>query len=187
MNTLRTHWYIISICVLGGILFYAVHQEWLFFFCTHRFSSKFCDLTTNNGTCAEKSTASAARKKAALIFWRHDRWAKETVELVWPTDTAQALTYLLNNWCTLLDEEHITEQKITVQSVLLANNGTQALISFDRTPFAKESSNVRQMATTEKVYSKLFAKMALLLPTLSFWFAINPCAIIILILSTPGL
>ncbi len=133
-------WLIASICVLGGALFYAVHQEWLFFFCTHRWAPKFCALTTNNGTCAEESTMSAARKKAVLMFWRHDRWAKETVELVWPADTAQALTYLLNSWFIVLDEEHITEQKITVQSVLLANNNTQALISFDRTPFAKESS-----------------------------------------------
>jgi hypothetical protein len=139
MKNSRTRWLFIltATCVLGGALFYAIHQEWLFFFCTH----KLCSVQygfSGNGDTGDHSVA--ARKKAVLIFWHHDRWTKETIELVWPADTAQALTYLLNSWFTLLDEEHITEQKVAVQSVLLANEGTQALISFDRSPFAKESS-----------------------------------------------
>ena len=137
MNNTRAYWYGASICLLGGVLFYALHQDWLLFFCSHRWAPKLCTMSSR-GT--DKHGAHAARRKATLIFWHHDRWEKEMVDLVWPTDTAQAITYLLNSWLTLLDEEHITEQKITVQSVLLANNGTQALISFDRTPLAKESS-----------------------------------------------
>ncbi|MDZ4131118.1 MAG: hypothetical protein U1E02_44140 [Hydrogenophaga sp.] len=140
MNNINGHsrWFIIlaGICVIGGALFYAIHQEWLFFFCTH----KFCANTMQSASRAGESLSVAARKKAALIFWRHDRWAKESQELVWPADKAQALTYLLNSWFTLLDEEHVTEQKVTVQTVLMAHEDKQALISFDRIPFAKESS-----------------------------------------------
>lgn len=130
----RWHLIIIGACVIGGALFYAINQEWLFFFCARTPS------TITKGGTAKESTSVASRKKVSLIFWRHDRWAKETVELVWPADTAQALTYLLNSWLSLLDEEQVLGQKITVQSVLLAHNGTQALISFDHSPFAKESS-----------------------------------------------
>ncbi len=135
---IRSHLLIIlaSTCILGGALFYAIHQEWLFFFCPHTSCIKSQKSAADNG----ESFSVAARKKAVLLFWRHDRWTKEQQDLVWPADKAQAITYLLNSWFTLLAEEQITEQKVTVQTVLLANNGTQALISFDRNPFAKESS-----------------------------------------------
>lgn len=125
-----------GICILGGALFYAIHQEWLFFFCPH----SACTTRKKNDALSGESFSIAARKKVVLLFWRHDRWAKEQQDLVWPADKAQALTYLLNSWFTLLAEEQITEQKVTVQTVLLANNGTQALLSFDRNPLTKESS-----------------------------------------------
>lgn len=146
-NPTRSRFLIIlgSICILGGILFYAIHQEWLFLFCPHT----SCTNRHQGAELSGESYSIAARKKAVLLFWQHDRWTKEQQDLVWPADKAQAITYLLNSWFTLLAEEQITEQKITVQTVLLANNGTQALISFDRNPLAKESSTFNKWLLLE--------------------------------------
>jgi hypothetical protein len=130
-NQTRRYIFIVSACLVGGILFYAINREWLFFFCAH---------TRNAEQLCKENCSVAARKKVSLLFWRHDRWARETAELVWPKDTAQALMYLTNSWLELLDEEQVLGQKITVQSVLLADNDAQALISFDHNPFSKESS-----------------------------------------------
>lgn len=136
---------LIALGVGGGALFYALHQEWLVIWYARPYNAYE---SVSNST-ENASQVIAARKKVSLIFWKNERWTQESQELVWPTDKAQALTYLLNSWCALLEEEHISDQKITVQSVLLANGGTQALISFDRIPFAKESATITKWLLLE--------------------------------------
>ena len=61
-------------------------------------------------------------------------------ELLWPSNPADAVRYLINSWLTLLDEEQVMNKKVAVQSVILTNSDKHALVSLDRTPFDNQLS-----------------------------------------------
>ena len=82
----------------------------------------------------------AQKKQVTLFYWHQGTWHKEKTELLWPSDPADAVHYLINSWLTLLDEEHVMNKKVAVQSVILTNAHKHALVSLDRFPFDSQKS-----------------------------------------------
>ena len=78
---------------------------------------------------------SISKKRVTLFFWHNDTWNKEEIDLIWSTDTAKTVHYLINSWLTLLEEEDIQEKRVALQSVAIHDQ--KAYISFDRNPLDK--------------------------------------------------
>ncbi|HZW61067.1 MAG TPA: hypothetical protein VFF04_02480, partial [Candidatus Babeliales bacterium] len=44
----------------------------------------------------------------------------------------------INSWLSLLDEEHIMDSKVMLQTAILSQSGQEAFLSFDRNPLPAE-------------------------------------------------
>jgi hypothetical protein len=137
MKTLRLIFTIIL--SLGiGMLLYTWHRGWIVIKLP----------ATQQVTHQEEPTQKNLKKNVMLSYWHNDKWQRENVELIWTTDTAKTIEYLLNNWLSLLDEEQVIDKKITIQSVALTQSN-YAYISFDRNPFNKEQTTFEKLQWIE--------------------------------------
>lgn len=121
--------YIIGIVTfLSGLFFFCIYQELLII----HFG------TLQKQTLTQKSQSQ--RKTIDLYFWKHEEWKKESVDIMWSEDSTKTLSYIVNQWLNLLDEEGILNKKVTVQHVALNQAKNTAYLSFDRYPLNKEAS-----------------------------------------------
>lgn len=130
MNT-KKNFILSSICALGGALFYAMHQGWIIV--------NIPTITTGQLTkpvCIPQVT----KKTVTLYFWRHETWHHETTQLVWTEHEAQNISYLINSWLSLLDDEKITSKKISLQTAMFNQSGNELYLSFDHALFSKEAT-----------------------------------------------
>ena len=127
-------------CGTLGMLYFAYNQGWILI----RTSSYDTEIeqTVNN--------LRAKKKPVSLIFWHHDKWNTESVDILETNDKAQTIHYLINSWLTLLDEDNIMTKKVTLQSSLISSNG-QIYLSFDRNPFDENSSTHEKWMWTESL------------------------------------
>jgi len=125
-------------CFTLGTLFLAYYQGWIIM----RYPAQKTEV-------AQTSASFRARKKKVnLIFWYHDKWNIETVDILETNDQAQTLQHLINSWLTLLDEEQIMSKKVTLQSASL---DTTAYLSFDRNPFDEQSTTHQKWLWVESL------------------------------------
>jgi len=124
--------------LLAGALFYGLYHEFI--------------IIRNPWTPADHHNGLGGHKKTVqLLYWAHDKWQQEPVEIVEMNDKAESLKRLINAWLTLLDEEGITEHKISVQTALLSSHEDELFLSFDRNPFAKQSATWAKLAFIEGI------------------------------------
>jgi hypothetical protein len=97
----------------------------------------------------------STKKTLSLYFFKHDRWNKEQVDIVWDHDEARRIQILINALLTLLEEEQIVSKKSSVQSVALNERKTYAYISFDRSFLDKETSTSTKMMIIESILKTL--------------------------------
>lgn len=83
----------------------------------------------------QKNNTNAHKKEIVLSFWKHETWLTEKHAILWSHDTAQNITLLLTALLNVLDDEHILDKKIRIESVCLSPSKQDAYISFDHTLF----------------------------------------------------
>ena len=132
----------VSICsgLLGLILFAYAHNIIII---RYPFSSSHLDTTTHLPTIT--------KKKVTLHYWHNNSWNNEETELLWSSDKAENIRYLINNLLALMHEEEALSKKITCESVMLCPTGNEAFLSLDRNPFCKESSTFEKWMIIESI------------------------------------
>jgi hypothetical protein len=121
------------------MLFLALQRDWIII----RLPSFKKELTQQHN---------AEKKSVKLFFWKHDRWTQEGVEVIWvDNDMGQTTKYLIDRWLTWLDEERLTERKVSLQSVMITPNNQEAMLSFDRSPFPTEWTTYEQWMWIESL------------------------------------
>lgn len=95
------------------------------------------------------------RRCVTLYYWHHDKWMHETVDIIWSTQKDVSIKHLVDSWLTLMDEERLMEKKVSLQSVMLAPSDQEAYLSFDRNPFAAESSTYDKWMWVESLLKTL--------------------------------
>ena len=118
-----------------GTLFFALYQEWIIIRYPWRTKLHQQHLHT--------------KKTAPLTFWHNGAWHTETQELIWSESVAHNVQYLVTSWLTLLQEEEVTDKKITLQSAALSPSGQEAYLSFDRNLLPKECSSYEKWMRIE--------------------------------------
>ena len=88
-------------------------------------------------TARDNSTA----KKFNLYYPKGDVFANELVSIIWKDNgPSENIKHLLNNWLTLLQEEHVLNKSVLVEDVAISSVGQEAYISFDRSLLMSEWS-----------------------------------------------
>lgn len=114
-----------SICLIFGLIFFAYMQEIIII------RRPLFSIDSASGAATDK-------KEIMLSFWHNHTWHQEKKELLWYEDIGTNVQNLINNLLTLLEEEHITRTKVSVQSVLITPSGRTAYVSFDHAPWTQE-------------------------------------------------
>lgn len=131
-------------CFIVGLLFFAVNQEWIVIRSFTRSSQ------VENTLNKLRST----KKQMTVSFWHQGKWNTEALEIITTADPAQTAQALVTAWLSLLDEEKITTNKISLQSALMSTHG-QLYLSFDRSPFEDSSSTYDKWMWTESLLRTL--------------------------------
>ncbi len=117
---------LLALSFASGAIFFLLYHEWLI-------------IRFNPGTrTSQEETAPIQKKTVRLHFFNNNKWNNEETELLWSTDVAQNILFLSNRWLSILDEEDLSEKKITVQSVTVSASEQEAYLSFDQHPFESE-------------------------------------------------
>lgn len=88
----------------------------------------------------ELTTSAIMQKKQITQHYFHgNKWKTEKQEMLWQESTEKNIFHLINAWLALLDEEHITAKKTTLQSALVAPSGT-VYLSFDHNILGRQET-----------------------------------------------
>lgn len=119
-----------AFCFLTGILFFAYHRHIIIF-----------NIPTFRKLAIKPTEQSVPvlKKKMKIFFWYQEEWRREDVGLLEYDDIAKTLQCLVSAWLNVLDDHNLNQKQLSVQSVAFSIQH-EALISFDRNPFCKESS-----------------------------------------------
>ncbi|MBP6892410.1 hypothetical protein KBB68_02405 [Candidatus Babeliales bacterium] len=142
MNNLKLIF--ISITLLFcGIFFFLYQESWI-----------IINLPSNN--IAQPKTLNAIQPKDAILWiFKDETLKKETTEIIFSNDHVQTIKQLLNHWLTTLEEEHIIDKQITVQSVILSSSGQDAFICFQENFLNKQASCFTKMMILESMLKTL--------------------------------
>jgi hypothetical protein len=127
----------IGCCI--ALLFLALQREWII-------------VQLPSWKTTQDNTAHSCMKQSVKLFWHQDRWASEPVEIIASqTNPAHTVKNLIDRWLTWLDEERLTDRKISLQSALATPDGTTIMLSFDRSPFGTENSTAQKLSWVESL------------------------------------
>lgn len=132
----------IIICMVTfslGMLLVSIHNDWIMF----RFPSYVAEVENYINAIA------VPKKEVQLWYWHNNQWHNEKTNLIWQPSKTHQIQYLINTWLTFLDEEHIMDKKVSLQTVLLASSDQEALLSFDRMPLDPQSSTFNKWMWVE--------------------------------------
>lgn len=141
------YYYLILTSLLFALFFYALNNNIIIF------RSPF----TQNLESTLFQNRLITKKTIPLWYWHNERWNKEETEIIWDQDEAKTVQHILNAWLTMLDEEAITPQKISLQSVAITVSGNEAVLSFDQSLFNQESPILQKLYIIESLLKTLRA------------------------------
>jgi hypothetical protein len=110
-----------GISLLIGMLFFGWHNELIIF------RSPFNRIIH---AIPDQSTT----KKIVLSYWHNNQWHTEENKIIWSDDPMHNVTYLVNNWLSLITEIHNLSPQIKLQSALIGISGYDLYLSFDTNP-----------------------------------------------------
>lgn len=139
------HYLIISSAMLLiGMLFYGIYNDLILI------RLPFAQLSAPFHTQTNRKTIN-------LTYWNGTKWIAEEKEILFSSAIARTLQELITSWLTLLEEDRRTMKKVSLQSALIDQAGTEAFISFDRNPLAKEQSTLDKLLWLEGLLNTIRA------------------------------
>ncbi len=129
----RTYLFICIICALFGSLFFAFYNEWIVI---RKTASKHSTAPTKKP---------ATKKDVVLTFWHNNTWHTETQTIIWTDNKEKNLTYLVNNWLSVINENNTVHKKTVLQAAKLAPSSYDAYISFDGNPLPQNYATVEKL------------------------------------------
>lgn len=127
-----------------GIIFFLLYQEWL-----------IIHFSLGRKSYQSESSKQFEKKHLGLYFWKHNRWHKEEIEILWSQNKVETLTHIVNRWLSVADEEEALPKRVGLQNVLLSESENNVYFSFDQNPFSKESSTYEKYMIIEGILKTL--------------------------------
>jgi hypothetical protein len=135
---------LLTLIFLGcGMLIFALTRGWIVI----KFPEKY-------NYIQNYSSLPMSKKSVKLYFWHNNKWQHETIQLIWSQDLSKNLEYLINNWLSLLDDEHIIDKKVMLQTALLTQSNS-AYLSFDRSLFGKEDTTHQKLLLLQGLFKTI--------------------------------
>src|SRR3990172_7250927 len=136
MNLSRQYIIISSASFVTALLFFVVYNQWIIF---------RAPWWKNN---LVNSSSLIQKKQVVHHYFHGDKWKAEKQETLWADSAEKNIFHLINAWLSLLDEEHVTIKKTTLQSALVTTSGC-AYLSFDHNILGKEETIFKKWMVIE--------------------------------------
>lgn len=137
----KTYLSISCIVFLLGTLFYAYYHEYII-------------LNFKKQLSSPHKQESSAKQKVTLYWWKNG-WKSDVMQLLLNQNICHDAQLIIGNWLETALDEQILGKKITAQSAMVSADHQQLYISFDRTPFGKESSTFEKWMIIEGILKTL--------------------------------
>lgn len=127
---------IIIACFAIGLLFHAYQKEWLILLLPHQsaeIDNTFKQINTN-----------FSQKKVILFFWKHEKWQKEHITIIWSNDIAYNIKIITNNWLMLLEDEKLIDTDIQLLSAVITPN-KELFLSFNKNLYHPQDSTYKKI------------------------------------------
>lgn len=143
MRQERSYTKLSLLCLVLGAACYLYWQGWIII----RYPG--------SSVSTSKLQPAVTKKSVKLLFWYQDTWRTETTDVLW-ADTVDLTAYhLISQWLSLLDDEGLLDNKVTLQSALVSASGTELFLSFDRNPLPQEGSMFEKLMFIEGMLKTL--------------------------------
>lgn len=116
-----------SVLFALSFIFYLIYSETLIIY------------WNRNKNSYASTTEVMDKKKCSLYYWAHNRWQKEDKDVICGTNKIKSITNLIVSWLNLLEEENLSDKKISIQNILL-DHSNNLYISFSQPIFKKQAS-----------------------------------------------
>ncbi len=113
--------------IFASILFLAYQQEWIIIRSPWASSSPY-------------SLLGVSKQNITLYYWDKNQEKKEDKELIISDEQEKKAAAIISIWLTLLHDEKIIKNSVTLQSALFAPDNRKLYISFDQPIFDKQQS-----------------------------------------------
>lgn len=135
-----SRWYLKITLITGvlGMLFVAFKQEWIVI--------RYPGYTTS---LEQPASSSALKKSVRLVSWHDKNWHSSSEELLVPIELTDALSFIITTWLAHSAETSKNSTHVTVQTTLMAHNGHDLYISFDKNPLPGQQSVFEQWMFVE--------------------------------------
>ncbi|MBA2307383.1 hypothetical protein H0W26_04590 [Candidatus Dependentiae bacterium] len=127
----------------GGFLFYALYNDYI-----------IIRLPSRGGIMIYEHPP-VKRKNATFFYWHQGKLAFEEKMILSSTDMVFALTELVTHWLATVEQEGASVRRVNLDTVLLDRSGTEAFISFDRSPFIASQSTFQKLMWIEGLLKTL--------------------------------
>ncbi|MBI2774423.1 hypothetical protein HYX58_00225 [Candidatus Dependentiae bacterium] len=128
-----------------GLITIAFQQQWI-----------ILRLPTRAAAAHTLVPGNTTKKKPVIIIgWHANKWTREPKDLLWPTDKSEQIKQLVYGWLELAHNEQFGGKQISLQSIIICQNGLDAYISFDQAPLEKEWSIYRKWHHLESMIKTL--------------------------------
>lgn len=129
----------------AGVLWFAFTQEWL-----------IINLPFGRGaTSAPITTAISTRKKVAVYLPKQGKLQREEREVLWSENASSNSHYLVAAWLGMLEDELALTKKTSLQTAVIAHEGRELLVSFDRAPVNKNGSTAEKLLLIESLLKSI--------------------------------
>ena len=141
-DTYRQYIFISAMAFMIGIFFFAIYNDWIIFRLPWQ------------GNSATVSSEIVQKKQIMLHYFHGDKWKVEKQELLWRKSGEENIFHLINAWLAVLDEEHITAKKTSLQSALITPSGI-VYFSFDHNIMGKEEIIFKKWMLIEGLFKTI--------------------------------
>lgn len=119
---------LIGITAISGVIFVGINDQWIII--RNPFTEAFKPV----------SRKKPAPCQATLYYWHNNSWQQEKASVLCSENQSSNIMQLVNAWLSVVENEQITEKKVTLESALVSPTGQELFLSFSRNIFDKDES-----------------------------------------------
>lgn len=136
-------WLASFIFLIGGFMFFTIYNEFIIL---------RWPLNLEESAYSNKKIS---KKKMQVFWWANDKWNYEETEIIFHSNLQKSAYEVLTAWISILDENNIINKKINIESVMLDPTNSILYISFEKSPFSKQSSIFEKLKIIESILKTL--------------------------------
>jgi N-acetylmuramoyl-L-alanine amidase len=144
--------FLLAIIAISGALWYSIHHD------------IFIILPYKNTYQQAASSSTTAKKQVDIYIWKQEEEQKERIEIIWESDIENQVHAIVQAWLTLLEQENIISEKITVQDVCGGLVKDAFFISFTASPLPKDASTKTKLKIIDSLVKTVKNNLSLHAP-----------------------